>query len=324
MQAASRSLSTAGSVPTRAVAGPRRRSTDARSAPGSWRRRARCCSGGTSKPGDAVRRAIAPTFGAGTHRITITGTSAFRPVDLLLTSDTATVPATRHDRQGAVLANRPQRQLRVGRQDVGGSAGTRARRPRRLATGLVCRRDGLGEVETSFRPGRTYRVVLAIGAAFLAALVLVALVPRRTRKTWPTTDDPRRTSAIGLLTGLAVVAGITAGVPGLLAAGVGHVTARLVWRGVRLSSIVAPMAVLAAGLVSVVRPWDGPGQWAGDYAAPQLLVLVALSCLVPVRLDAGRPAFLRRRNGRSTKRYNTSDTTRLTDKVNAKTTARFS
>ena len=264
------------------------------------------------------------TLGAGTNRITITGTSAFRPVDLLLTSDTATVPATPNDRQGAVLATTHNANSGWDARTSEGRLGLEPVVLDGWRQGWYVDASGLGEVETSFRPGRTYRVVLAIGAAFLAALVLVALVPRRTRKTWPTTDDPRRTSAIGLLTGLAVVAGITAGVPGLLAAGVGHVTARLVWRGVRLSSIVAPMAVLAAGLVSVVRPWDGPGQWAGDYAAPQLLVLVALSCLVPVRLDAGRPAFLRRRNGRSTKRYNTSDTTRLTDKVNAKTTARFS
>ena len=260
------------------------------------------------------------SLGAGTNRITITGTPAIRPVDLLLRSDAAAVSATSGAPPGAVLAtthNTPP--------------GWIARTPHdRLGLEPVVLdgwRQGwyvdpirLSEVESSFGPGRTYRVVLAVGAAFLVALAMVALLPRRARRTWPTADAPRRTSAIGLLLGLAVVAGITAGVPGLIAAGVGHVTARLRWRGVRVSSVVAPTAILAAGVVSVVRPWDGSASWAGEYAVPQWLVLVAVACLVPVRLGVRRPAFLRRRKGRSTERYNTSDTTRLTDKVNANTT----
>ncbi len=257
---------------------------------------------------------------AGTNRITVTGTSAFRPVDLLLTSRTAAVPAASGERPDAVLTTTHNANPGWIARTSDGRLGLEPVVLDGWRQGWYVATSQLGEVETSFGPGRTYRVVLAVGAAFLVALALVAVLPRRTRRTWPTTDEPRRTSAIGLLLGLAVVAGITAGVPGLIAAGVGHVTARVRWRGMRLSSVVAPTAVLAAGVVSVVRPWDGSASWAGEYAAPQLLVLVALSCLVPVRLGVRRPAFLRRRKGRSTKRYNTSDTTRLTDKVNAKTT----
>ncbi len=288
---------------TRVVASPRRllygRNVEAR---------------GCGQEGDRL------SLGAGTNRITVTGTSAIRPVDLLLTGDAAASSAVSDEGRAAVLATTHNTNPGWIARTSDGRLGLEPVVLDGWRQGWYVAPDRLGQVETSFGPGRTYRVMLAVGAVFLVALALVALVPRRTQRRWPTTDEPRRTSAIGLLLGLAVVAGMTAGVPGLISAGVGHVTARLRWRGMRLSSVVAPTAVLAAGVVSVVRPWDGSASWAGEYAAPQMLVLVALACLVPVRLGVRRPAFLRRRKGRSTTRYNTSATTRLTDNVNAKTT----
>lgn len=258
------------------------------------------------------------TLDAGTNRITVTGTSAIRPVDLLLTGEQSSGGAASDGRPDAVLATTHNTnsgwiaRTSDGRLDPVVLDGWRQ--------GWYVDPSRLGEVETSYGPGRTYRVALLAGAAVLLALALIALALGRTRRTWPTTERSRKISAAGLLVGLTVVAGMTAGVPGLIAAGIGHTTARLRLRGVRLSSVVAPMAVLAAGVVSVIRPWDGSDSWAGELAAPQLLVLVALAGLVPVRLGVRRPTFFRRRKGRSTNRYKTSDTTRLTDKVSAKTT----
>ena len=146
---------------------------------------------------------IASTLGAGTHRITITGT--------------LDVPSSRradHER----LRDSPchtQRPLRGAvrwptthnansgwtRRTSYGQAGIRARRPRRLASRVgMSTRAASAWLETSFRPGPFYRVLLIIGASLLAALGFVALVPRRTRMTWPTSGVPRRSSSLGLLT----------------------------------------------------------------------------------------------------------------------------
>jgi arabinofuranan 3-O-arabinosyltransferase len=231
---------------------------------------------------------------AGVNRVTVMGTDAFRPVTATFSapeSSASTAPGellvTTHNANPGWVAKEAGKTLDPVVLN-GWQQGWLAPRT-------------TGSVTTSFEPDRTYRAALVVGGLLLLALLAIALVPGRSvsaslRAGTPLKARPALLTAAGL-----VAAGLVAGpwgvVAGVLGAAAPYVLGR---RRQEAAGWLAATSVAVAGLVYVLRPWAGLESWAGEHRAPQLLVVLAIGCLVSGAVD-DRASF-QRRNGLSTKR----------------------
>ena len=134
-------------------------------------------------------------------------------------------------------------------------------------------------VETRFRPDVAYRWGLGVGGLLLLLLVgLAALLPTR----WWGSEFPplhgRDLPAAVLIPGALVVCGLLGGwigaAVGALGLGVG-LACRHRFR--EPGPWIVSMLLLAGGLAYFLRPWSDLSGWAGSWAWPHYLALVALS-----------------------------------------------
>ncbi|VXB99533.1 alpha-(1-_3)-arabinofuranosyltransferase [Aeromicrobium sp. 9AM] len=229
----------------------------------------------------------------GVNRVTVMGTDAFRPVAATFSAQVrpAAVPngelvVTTHNANPGWVAKQGGKTLAPvvlnGWQQA-----------------WLAPSADAGDVTTSFAPDRTYRLALAGGGLLLLALLVIAFMPARSANQLRVGTS--RTARPVLLTLAGVVtAGLLAGPWGLAAVAVG--VAAPYAAGARRSETagwLAATSVAAAGIEYVLRPWAGLNSWAGDHRAPQLLVVIAIGCLVSGAVDR---ASFQRRNGISTKR----------------------
>ena len=250
---------------------------------------------GKTLPG-RVCKLDSTTLAPGSHRITINGSDAFRPDSLLLASQQqSTVAASSPvDTRGSTMTYRPEQvagdQLLV--QDHNVNAGWTATTGSTDLDPVVVNGWQQGwrvpaatakPISTTFSPNRTYRVSLLLGAFFLVALVL--LIARRP-KPWTTpTPESRRTlpeplRAIALVGGFVVV-GFLGGLAAVGLAVTGFLISEALGRQHAVErSWIAAVPLGIAGLLYVTHPWASGGTWAGDTAAPQLMVAVVLGVLL--------------------------------------------
>ena len=110
-----------------------------------------------------------------------------------------------------------------------------------------------------------------------------------------------RVARAGPLTAAAIGAAVLlAGWPGLGASVAAVVLVTLLRRQRVVAVGVGAVAVGAAMMFAVARPWTGLDSWSGSLATPQLLVLAGVSAMAAVGLR--RPTFLSRMKGSSTTR----------------------
>ena len=231
---------------------------------------------------------------AGSRRITIVGTDAIRPVDLLLRAPedrpfatTEAVITTGHNANPG--------------WDASTSEGTVE--PVIVDGWQQAWRTDVSDAPTlveRFSPGSIYRSVLLVGALLALCLVQICLLPSRDERRWVVPAPRAPSRGFTAVAGVAVVAVLLAGVPGFIAAvvGVGAVVVTSA-RSTAAAGIGAAL-VGAAMLIAVARPFAGLDSWSGSLAAPQLLALAGLSATVAVGLR--RPRSFRRMNGASTTR----------------------
>ncbi|MBD8869683.1 alpha-(1-_3)-arabinofuranosyltransferase domain-containing protein [Nocardioides donggukensis] len=148
--------------------------------------------------------------------------------------------------------------------------------------------DGSGAPVTArFTPDATYRVGLGVGAGLALLLVALLAVPRRR---WPGAGLPRLGAArLPLLAAMpaAVAAGaLLGGWAGVACAGVGLL---LAWTARHLLGDSAAWSVgvlpLLASTGYLFRPWGSDSGWAGEWAWPHYLVLVALAGVVALSVE---------------------------------------
>jgi arabinofuranan 3-O-arabinosyltransferase len=165
--------------------------------------------------------------------------------------------------------------------------------------------DGVAEVTSEFAPNTRYQLGLAVGAV---ALLLCFLLygwwrVREPRDERPAEDTPARwattLAAPAWLGGIVLMAGWW----GLAVAVVTWVVLTLLRRWDELRLWVGLSPVVVVGAWSALRPWAGSDEWSGQYAFPQLLIVVPLA-LLAFELVAGRrlPTPRNRISGRSTTR----------------------
>lgn len=236
----------------------------------------------------------------GSNSLSVVGTEAVRPVDLLLTST----------RGAAAVGSGEESRLIVETHNA--NAGWTARAGSTELKPIVLNGWQQGWIEpvaergedldTSFAPDRAYRLMLAGGALLLVLLLVTAcLVGSGRRAAWPLGRPARRGGSVLLVGATLAAAALVAGPWGLVAASAG-ILVPMMLRASRpeAATWLAVGAVAAAGTMYALRPWAGPETWAGDLVAPQLLVMAALGTLSSGVVEP--KAFLRRRKGISTKR----------------------
>ncbi|MBC7630266.1 alpha-(1-_3)-arabinofuranosyltransferase family protein [Aeromicrobium sp.] len=239
---------------------------------------------------------------AGKHRVTVLGTDAFRPTQLLLSHTAAP------DIASFVPASSPGDDVSVRRtgQDSlvttthNSNPGWQATADGSELSPVVLNgwqqgwrlpaADGT-EVVTRFAPDSTYRVGLLVGLIGLLGLLGLVLA-RWGRRVLPPGDvrAPRGAMlSVGLLLALLLAASpLCAG-----AAAVGLVVAEGASRTRRADlSWLAGLPIVVAGSWAALRPWAGPHTWFGDSAFPQVLVAVSLGVMIS-RL--GSPPQVRQR-----------------------------
>ncbi len=231
---------------------------------------------------------------AGTHRLTTRGTSTIRPVDVVMSA-----PDERPLGAGDVVVATGHN------ENPGWAATTRSGG----ATPVVL--DGWQQgwrtstadaagLSESYRPGTSYRVLLIVGGLLLVALAGFCLRPGRDERRWAPAGV-HRVARAGPLTAAAIGAAVLlAGWPGLGASVAAVVLVTLLRRQRVVAVGVGAVAVGAAMMFAVARPWTGLDSWSGSLATPQLLVLAGVSAMAAVGLR--RPTFLRRMKGSSTTR----------------------
>ena len=231
---------------------------------------------------------------AGKHRITTTGTSMIRPVDVLMsTPDERPLAA-----DGVVVSTGHN-------ENSGWTATTRSGDAKPVVLDgwqqgwRISTADAAGLSE-SYGPGTWYRVLLIVGGLLLAALAGFCFLPGRDERRWPAAGV-HRVARAGPLTAAAIGAAVLlAGWPGLGASVAAIVLVTALRRQRVAAAGVGAVAVGAAVMFAVAKPWTGLDSWSGSLAAPQLLALAGVSAMAAVGLR--RPTFLRRMKGSSTTR----------------------
>lgn len=139
--------------------------------------------------------------------------------------------------------------------------------------------DGSADpVRTRFSADAPYRWGMAGGALLLIGLLVISLIPARL---WPgrkLPDGRARSLGVGLMAVSGLLAGgVLGGWPGLAFAGLG-VGVGLVARRVsaQAGAWVGAVVLLVASGAYALRPWTDASGWAGTWAWPHYLVLVAL------------------------------------------------
>jgi arabinofuranan 3-O-arabinosyltransferase len=165
--------------------------------------------------------------------------------------------------------------------------------------------SGEGDLRARFAPDSPYRAALGLGALALVLLLVLAVLPARSR-TRHAPVDGRRPPARVALVGLLVAAGVIGGTVGVAAAALGAglaVAARRLVPRAALLLLSLPLAASAAAYV--VRPWGSSAGWAGELAWPQLCTVVALASFASWATLESSGTFQRsdrRMNGSSTNR----------------------
>ncbi len=230
---------------------------------------------------------------AGKQRITTLGTSTIRPVDVLLSAsddrspDSGVVVSTGHNENPGWTATTPSGDPKPVVLD-GWQQGWRTNAA------------NAADLSESYGPGTLYRILLVVGGLLLLSLAGFCLRSGRDERLWPATGANRAPRAWLLTMAAIAVAVLVAGLPGLGAsvAAAGLVAALRSRRAA--AAAVAPVAVAAAVMFAVAKPWAGLDSWSGSLATPQLLALAGVSAIAAVGLR--RPVFLSRMKGRSTTR----------------------
>lgn len=233
---------------------------------------------------------------AGVNRVTILGNGSFRPVTATLT---ASEPPTTADAGagGELLVTTHNSNPGWVAKDGGSTLDPVVVNGWQQA--WLAPRQSTDAVRTSFAPDRTYRIALAVGGLLLLALIVIALVPGRSRTV--RSGSPRRPRPALLTAAGLVTAGLVAGPWGVVAGAVGAVAPYAMGRRRQAATAaLAATSVAVAGLVYVLRPWAGLHSWAGELLAPQLLIVLAIGCLVSGAVDDRASFHLRK--GSSTKR----------------------
>lgn len=161
-------------------------------------------------------------------------------------------------------------------------------------------------VRVTYQPDEWYRAGLATGAGALAALVGLCVLPERRRSRYRSrgATGARRLAAPLLLVVGALVAGLLAGWVGVGVTLAGSLVAMSVRRflGSEAAAWLAAAPVAIAASIYWVRPLGHVDGWAGDMAAPQYLVMLALGVVLYSGLAGPRPRFFSRMKGSSTNR----------------------
>ncbi|MCW2769938.1 MAG: hypothetical protein JWR27_1371 [Aeromicrobium sp.] len=231
----------------------------------------------------------------GAHRLTVRGTSAIRPVDLLLS-----VPDKRPSGDDGVV-------VAMGHN---ANEGWAARSPAGGAAPVVV--DGwqqgwhvknaaeAGALSQTYGPGWTYRALLLVGGLWSLCLVLFCFLPGRPAARWPVAEPIGRSPRGILAVAGVAVSVLVAGWPGLIAAVLAVLAVAVLDRRPAAATGVGAVSVGAALMFAVARPWTGLDSWSGSLALPQLLALAGVTAVTSVGLR--RPKLLRRMKGSSTSR----------------------
>ena len=170
-----------------------------------------------------------------------------------------------------------------------------------LATRVEDQHGGCGRpfgVTPTWR--RPTAALLIVGGLLLAALAGFCFVPGRDERRWPAAGLDRVARAWPLTAAAVGAAVLLAGWPGLGASVAAIVLVTVLRRRRVAAAGVGAVAVGAAVLFAVAKPWAGLDSWSGSLATPQLLALAGVSAMAAVGLR--RPTFLRRMKGSSTTR----------------------
>ncbi len=255
------------------------------------------------------------TLPAGESRISVTASTRFTPVSLVLSDGLAWSSATAAadlDRVSPVdVRVRPARpgglltlhqNVNTGWTAVQGGADLAPVEVDGWQQGWQL--DGGEEVRAEFEPDRTYRAGLVGGAVAVLVLLLLALLPWR--RLWggasrPALPPGRVPGAVLAAVGLGA-AGALAGWPGL---GVGAVAIGVGVGTGRRAGLLPWLVVLAMGPAAAAylwRPWASAHGWAGALAWPHYLVVVSLCLVLGALVELRRPRLRSRRAGSSTDR----------------------
>ena len=165
---------------------------------------------------------------------------------------------------------------------------------------------GTGVVRTRYAPDGPYRLGLLAGGLAFLALLLVSALPRRR---WPGHEAPPLAGGgtgvwASILLALAL-GGLLGGWPGVLVSAVGAAIGRGLPRRHETGPWVAGLPALAASAAYAVRPWGDPAGWAGSWAWPGYLVLLALGVVIVLAAEPSK-RWRARMAGSSTRRWSSS------------------
>ena len=261
--------------------------------------------------------AAAVRLDAGENRVEVLGSGTFVPSSLVLSGGTAApvvshpVPSTRSGPvQQSVTPSRGDTLVTL-KQNA--NPGWHAIQQGRELRPVVMdgwqqgwRVAGTAPVGIVFGPDAVYRWGLLLGLLALLSLLVLACIPRVLRsgaECAPLGSRALPAPVPGLLAVLA--GGLLAGWAGAVLALVGCLTAMVLGRRAPGSGPwVLAALVLPAVAAYAVRPWGSAAGWAGSLVWPHYLVVVVCGAVLawPAERSLGRPRFLRRMPGFSTRR----------------------
>ena len=261
--------------------------------------------------------AAAVRLDAGENRVEVLGSGTFVPSSLVLSGGTAApvvshpVPSTRSGPvQQSVTPSRGDTLVTL-KQNA--NPGWQAIQQGRELRPVVMdgwqqgwRVAGTDPVGIVFGPDAVYRWGLLLGLLALLSLLVLACIPRVLRsgaECAPLGSRALPAPVPGLLAVLA--GGLLAGWAGAVLALVGCLTAMVLGRRAPGSGPwVLAALVLPAVAAYAVRPWGSAAGWAGSLVWPHYLVVVVCGAVLawPAERSLGRPRFLRRMPGFSTRR----------------------
>jgi arabinofuranan 3-O-arabinosyltransferase len=180
-----------------------------------------------------------------------------------------------------------------------------------------------GAVHVRFAPDGRYRVGLGIGLVLLLALWLLALRRSRAGEHLPSCTEASLPAPVVLGLGLAGLgllagwAGLGLGVVGVL---LGHVARRT--GGDQPAWAMVVVGPLAAGAAYALRPWGTIEAWAGQWAWPHYLVVVALGVALALASPANG-SWRSLMKGRSTRRWSSSAAGSVSSSVSPRITTKW-